>query len=73
MKKILILFLFTLFTTLAYASQPVAYCLVAPPGNVNGGYCTEGLDGKGKCVKPYIEDAPKCSADQPNTNQSNNN
>ena len=41
-----------------------AWC-VARPGQENNGYCSEGLDGKGKCVKIYIAGADRCQADQP--------
>lgn len=65
MKKIILLAFFAMsFTT--YASFPSdAWCKVSTTASENQGYCVEGTDGKGKCLRVQVEGASRCSADQP--------
>ena len=41
-----------------------AWCKVSTNPVVNIGYCVEGVDGTGKCLKNPVANAPRCSADQ---------
>lgn len=46
-----------------------AWCVALPHKN-NPGYCSEGVDGKGKCVVIRIDGADRCSDDQPDDDPS---
>lgn len=47
-------------------------CTVTGIEELDLGYCAEGLDGKGKCVKIIISDASRCFDGQQPINQLTN-
>lgn len=63
MKKILLIASIMLLGTASYAGD--SWCKVSTNSQHNKGYCTEGIDGTGKCLSMAIENASKCSDDQP--------
>lgn len=66
MKKIILTALFSI-SIIQFSTASDAWC-IARPNQDNPGYCTEGLDGKGKCVTLKVEGADRCQADQPDEN-----
>ena len=64
MKKLIIALLLLCAVAISALADQSAWCITLPQKD-NPGWCSEGLDGRGKCVVIRIDDAPRCSADQP--------
>ena len=61
MRKIILLVCFVIIQNLSFG----AHCTGSHVISENIGWCTSGVDGYGKCLSLFVEDADRCNGDQP--------